>query len=196
MIIGLTGQIGAGKTSAAKIFADLGATVVDADRIGRDVVEQSSPLRKKLIKAFGKEIVDTKGHIRRQRLAALAFRDKTSRDKLNRLVHPYLLKELRRQVRAAGRNRLIVIDAALLLHWQMDREVDFVLVIHAGLQIRLKRLRARGITREDALARQRAQLTFREFQKRADRVILNNRTPAILRRKIIALFREIVPQTD
>ena len=196
MIIGLTGQIGAGKTSAAQMLADLGATVVDADRIGREVVEQSPALRRKLIRAFGEEIADAKGHIRRQRLADLAFRDTASRDKLNRLVHPYLLKELRRQVRSANQNRLIVIDAALLLYWGMDREVDFMLVIHAGVQIRLKRLRARGITREDALARQRSQLPFREFQRRADRVILNNRTPAVLRRKIVALFQKIVPQTD
>ena len=196
MIIGLTGQIGAGKTSAAKIFADLGATVIDADLIGRYVVEQSPALLKKLLRAFGKDIVDTRGKLRRKKLAKVAFRDEDSRDKLNQLVHPYLLKELWRQVRVAGRNRLIVIDAALLLHWQMDRKVDYVLVVHAGLQIRLKRLRARGITREDALARQRAQLTFREFQKRADRVILNNRTPAILRRKITDIFPEIVPQTD
>jgi dephospho-CoA kinase len=196
MIIGLTGQIGAGKTSAALMFAELGAVVVDADRIGRDVVEQSHALRKKLVKAFGPEIADGKGNIRRRRLASLAFRDTASRDKLNRLVHPYLLKELRQQVRAVDRNRLVVIDAALLLHWAMDREVDFVLVIHAGLETRLKRLRERGITREDALARQRAQLPFAEFQTRADRVILNNRTLAILGRKIVALFREIAPQTD
>ncbi|MCD6249090.1 MAG: dephospho-CoA kinase [candidate division Zixibacteria bacterium] len=196
MIIGLTGQIGAGKTSAADIFRELGAIIVDADRIGRDVVEQSPALLKKLVKTFGEDIVGAKGKLRRKQLATVAFRDKDSRDKLNRLVHPYLLKELWRQVRAADRNRLVVIDAALLLHWQMDRKVDFVLVIHAGLQIRLNRLRARGITREDALARQRAQLSFSEYQKKADRVILNNRTPAILRRKIIALFQQIVPQTD
>ncbi len=196
MIIGLTGQIGAGKTSAAQILAELGATVVDADLIGREVVEQSSVLRKKLVKAFGREIVDAKGNIRRKRLASAAFRDRASRDKLNWLVHPYLLKELRRQVRAAGRNKLVVVDAALLLLWRMDSDVDFVLVIHAGLEIRLKRLQARSISREDALARQRAQLSFREFQKRADRVILNNQTPAALRRKVTALISRIDPQTD
>ena len=196
MLIGLTGQIGAGKTSAAKILAELGATVVDADLIGREVVEQSSALRKRLVKAFGPKISDARGHIRRQQLASVAFRDRASRDKLNRLVHPYLLKDLRRQVGAAGRNRLVVIDAALLLYWAMDREVDFVLVIHAGLEIRLKRLRARGISREDALARQRAQLSFREFQNRADRVILNNQTPTALRRKVTDLISKIAPQTD
>lgn len=90
---------------------------------------------------------------------------------------------------------MVVIDAALLLHWRMDREVDFVLVIHAGRAIRLARLKARGIDRRDALARERAQLPYREFQRLADRVILNNGTRRDLTRKIETLLDRLVPQT-
>lgn len=196
MIIGLTGQIGGGKTTAAKIFAELGATIVDADLIGRQVVEQSLALRKKLAKAFGAEILDAKGNIRRRKLAALAFRNRPSTDTLNELVHPYLLKELRRQVKAAGPNRLVVIDAALLLHWDMDREVDYVVVVHAGLQIRLNRLKSRGITRQDAVARHGAQLRYTEFRDRSDHLFRNHGTVAQLRRRIIKLLSKIAPQTD
>jgi dephospho-CoA kinase len=196
MIIGLTGQIGAGKTSAAQFLKSLGAAVVDADRIGRQVVEQSGPLRSKLARAFGTGILDGRGHLRRKKLASLAFQDQISRDRLNALVHPYLLKELRRQVKTASKtHEVVVIDAALLLHWGMDREVDFVLVIHAGQEIRLERLKKRGISRHDGLARQRAQLPFREFQRRADRVILNNRNLPDLKRKIRRLWHRLAPQT-
>lgn len=194
MIIGLTGQIGAGKTTVAKILARLGAFVIDADLIGREVVEQSNGLRQKLVRAFGSEIVDAQGRIRRKKLAAVAFANRSSKQKLNDLVHPYLLRELRSQVRVATRNhQVVVIDAALLLFWGMDREVDFVLTIHASKSDRFSRVAARGITKEDAAARQRSQLPFREFQTRSDRVILNNGTHDQLKVKVKRLYLQIVP---
>jgi dephospho-CoA kinase len=197
MLIGLTGQIGAGKTSAARILARLGAAVVDADQIGRKVVDQSSVLRRKLAKVFGNSVIDGKGRVYRKKLAELAFAGGNATETLNALVHPYLLKELRRRVRRASRTHAVaVIDAALLLYWGLDKEVDFVLVIHASRATRLKRLEARGISRKDALARERAQLSFREFQQRADRVMLNNGTIDDLKRKIQTLYRQIAIQTD
>jgi dephospho-CoA kinase len=84
-----------------------------------------------------------------------------------------------------------VIDAALLLDWGMDRELNFILVIHSGLETRLKRLARRGITRADALARQRAQRPFSEYRRRADRVMLNSGTPADLKRKLLKLWNKL-----
>ena len=197
MIIGLTGQIGAGKTSAARIFRQLGVAVIDADRIGREVVERSAALRRELVRTFGKDIVDRRGLVRRKKLAALAFVDRISQRKLNSLVHPRLLKELRLQTRrAAKRHEVVVIDAALLLNWRMDREVDFVLVVHSSRKTRLQRLQARGITRRDALARERAQLPYAEFCGRADRLILNNGSRGELAEKIRRLYGRVIRQTD
>jgi dephospho-CoA kinase len=196
MVIGLTGQIGAGKSTAARILARLGATVIDADRIGHAVVTQSAALRQQLAGAFGKDIFDRVGKLRRRQLAARAFVSKKSRDRLNNLIHPYLLRELRRQVRLAQKKGPVVIDAALLLHWRMDREVDLVLVIHAGWALRLKRAIKRGFSEADVRARQRAQLPFREFQRRADRVILNNRSETDLRRKLTHFWNRRVAESD
>lgn len=184
MVIGLTGQIGAGKSTAARILAELGATVIDADKIGHDVVARSASLRKQLASAFGRDIFAADGKLRRKRLAARAFASKDTRDRLNRLVHPHLLKELRRQVARARKKGPVVIDAALLLDWGMDRETDLVLVIHAGRETRFRRAEKRGFSSADIRARQRAQLLFREFRRRADRVILNNGSEADLRRKL------------
>jgi dephospho-CoA kinase len=197
MIIGLTGQIGAGKSTAAKTMARLGASVIDADQIGREVVERSNALRRKLAQAFGPEIIDAHGQLRRKKLAALAFADKQAQATLNALVHPYLLKELRRQAGMLIRSEcVVVIDAALLLNWGMDREVDVVLVIHALRAERLKRLKTKGISPEDALARERAQLPYREFQSRSNRVILNNGTIRDLDRKVTQWYRHLTVQTD
>jgi dephospho-CoA kinase len=195
MLIGLTGQIGAGKSTAAKTMARLGAAIIDADQIGHEVVERSTALRRKLAQAFGPEIVDARGQIRRKKLATLAFADRKAKAKLNSLVHPYLLKELRRRMKGLLRaNSVVVIDAALLLYWGMDREVDFVLVIRASRTERLKRLKSKDLSPEEALARERAQLPYREFQKRSDRVILNNGTPRDLERKVAHWYRDLTAQ--
>ena len=196
MLIGLTGQIGAGKSTAAGILAGTGAHIVDADLIGKEVVDRSPQLRAKLGRRFGLEIFDKRGHLKRRRLAQLAFASEETKRALNGLVHPYLLKELRKQARVAVKKHdLVVIDAALLLYWQMDREVDFVLVIHASRRTRFARMAKRGISEADALARQKAQLPYREFQKRADRMILNNGTREQLRTKLIRLLSSISPET-
>jgi dephospho-CoA kinase len=172
MIIGLTGQIG-------------------------EVVDGSVVLRRRLVRAFGSVVVDGRGNIRRKKLAELAFVDQSSRDKLNRLVHPYLLAELNRQMRRAGRGgRVVVVDAALLLHWEMDRQVDVVVVVHASRKLRLKRLQARGVTRKDALAREKAQLSFAEFRRRADHVVLNAGSETDLAAKARRLYGRITDQTD
>lgn len=196
MLIGLTGQIGAGKTTAAVMLASMGAYVIDADLIGHEVVDSSPQLRRKLGHQFGPDIFDWRGRLKRRLLARRAFANEESRRLLNNLVHPYLLKELHRQVRVAARSyNLVIIDAALLLDWHMDREVDFVLVIHASRNTRFARLARRGISRADAMARQKAQLPFREYQRRADRLILNNVTPANLKTKLMKFLNSIKPKS-
>ncbi|MFH1374959.1 MAG: dephospho-CoA kinase [bacterium] len=193
MYIGITGQIGSGKTTATKIIASFGAAVIDADRIGRQVVDRSPTLLKRLVRQFGPEILTPSGRLSRHRLARLAFADEAAKRQLDHIVHPYLLKELRRQMRQkASRYDVVVIDAALLLDWELDREVDWVLVIHASRETRLGRLLERGLTRLDALARMRSQLPFREYQKRADRVILNNTTPEKLEPRLRHFYRKIL----
>jgi len=192
LVIGVTGLIGAGKSTAADALKSLGAVVVDADQIGHSVVDNSASLKRDLSRAFGDEILSTTGRVRRKLLASRAFVDEDSRLRLNALVHPYLLKELRRQVaQALRRFHTVVIDAALLLDWSLDKEVDQTLVIHAGRELRWSRLAGRGISLQDARARERLQMPFREYRARADRVIMNNQTKADLLRKISAWYANI-----
>ena len=196
MIIGVTGQIGAGKSTASAILGSFGATVIDADEIGHQVVRDSAPLRKKLAAAFGADIFDARGRLKRKLVARRAFASIAGRDTLNHIVHPYLLRELRKRVRAASHKGHVVIDAALLLQWGMEREVDLVLVIHAGWETRLQRAMHRGMTRDDVIARQRAQLPFSEFRRKADRLILSNGTHADLRRKLAAFWKRHLLESD
>jgi dephospho-CoA kinase len=193
MVIGVTGQIGSGKSTAAAILGALGAVVIDADRIGREVVDRNPQLRQRLADEFGDDILTSSGNLRRKRLAAKAFANAEAKAKLNELVHPYLLDELRQRVNQwEARGRVVVIDAALLLDWKLDYEIDYTLVIHAGLDTRLSRLAERGISRADALARQQAQLPFTEYRRRAGRVILNRGSIDDLRRKLSEWWRQTV----
>jgi len=186
MIIGITGQIGAGKTTAANIFKAMGAVVIDADKIGRKVVENSPRLIQKLARSFGPQILTPKGKLRREKTAEIAFSSAKNRKLLNSLVHPYLLKELKKQIkRNLTKKKVIVIDAALLLDWKLDDIVDLTLVIGCSKEIRMTRLLKRGLSKSDALARMKSQLPFRVYQKRADRVIMNSSGKAALKRKVL-----------
>jgi dephospho-CoA kinase len=190
MVIGVTGQIGAGKSEAARILKKMGAAVIDADQIGRYVVDKNDALRRKLVKAFGSDIMDRRGALRRGKLAAIAFASSKAKAKLDQLVHPYLLRELRACWQKLGTsNRVIVIDAALLLNWNFDREIDRTLLIHCSRELRMKRLIKRGMSPQDAMQREAVQLPYAEYRKRADRIILNNRSIADLKRKVTTWAR-------
>ncbi|MFH2048715.1 MAG: dephospho-CoA kinase [bacterium] len=196
MLIGLTGQIGSGKSTAAMILKSLGAIIIDADKIGHQVVEHSKLLQKKLQKEFGRDIISKTGKVNRKKIAERAFANEAGKMRLNSIVHPYLLKELQSQInKYHKKSSIVVIDAALLLDWNYDKKINYVLVIHTSIEKRIKRLEKRGISKEDTIARQRAQLPFKEYQKRADRVILNNSTDGALREKLTTLWKSFLPKS-
>ncbi|PKK83550.1 MAG: dephospho-CoA kinase [candidate division Zixibacteria bacterium HGW-Zixibacteria-1] len=195
MLIGITGQIGSGKTEAAKIFAKYGAYVISADKIGRDVVENSPVVLKKLIRAFGQEILTPSGKLRRKYLARLAFADSNHKDKLNRIVHPVLLKELGRQSRAALKKyKIVIIDAALLLDWGWDKMVDLTIVVHSTDRAKISRLVEKGYTMEEAKMRLRSQLKLAEFRARADIIIQNNKSLSSLELRIKKILQNVIPK--
>lgn len=192
MLIGLTGQFGAGKSTVAEILAGHGAKIVDADLIGRKVVEASGEMFGQLIAAFGSDILSTDGSLDRSKLAELAFHDDQSKAKLNKLVHPRLLSALHEQVKAFDpANNLVIIDAALLLDWGLDAKVDEVWVVEADEIQRLSRLIERGFTESDTLARQKAQLSAEQFRAKATRLITNNGSRSELERAISEIITQI-----
>jgi dephospho-CoA kinase len=189
MRIGITGQIGAGKSTAARILQRMGGYLIDADRIGREVVEQNADLRVKLAGAFGRDVLDNRGKLKRNITAQRAFKDEKSKQQLDRLVHPYLLKELRRQIKEAEReHQVVLIDATLIFEWQLERELDLTVVIYAPRTIRFSRLQKKGVDAVDARARQRCQLSLAEYRRRADVVIPNRGSEAQLAEKLGRLW--------
>ncbi|WP_019970195.1 dephospho-CoA kinase [Mycobacterium sp. 141] len=167
--IGLTGGIGAGKSTVSATFADLGGILVDGDVIAREVVEPGTEGLAKLVDAFGAGILLPDGALNRPALAAVAFSDDEKRATLNGIVHPLVAhrrSELIARAIEAEKNPVIVEDIPLLVESQMAPLFPLVVIVNADVETRVKRLIAyRGFSEEDARARVAAQAT--EAQRRA-----------------------------
>lgn len=179
IVIGLTGALGAGKSTVARILADFGAAVIGADAVGHELIEPGLPAWRELVGAFGPGILLEDGRINRRALARLAFAGPERVDKLNRATHPHIIREIAnrlQRLRDAGRE-VAVVESALLLETDLRLLVTTVWTVDAAEEVRLERLAARDdLTVEDARARMAAQLPAEEKVRLADVVIDNNGT--------------------
>ena len=193
--VGLTGQMASGKSTVALELQKLGAIVINADDLGREVVENNPAVLKRLAAAFGAENVFTNGKLNRKKLAAKAFAGEENTAKLNAIVHPSLLALLRKQIAYHSRRRrtqLLVVDAALLFDWKLARELDVVVVVETTLKNQLARLRRKGRGRKDALQRIKRQVPKNRLRRMADAVIYNNGTRDQLVQKTWRLYARLV----
>ncbi|RKX18343.1 MAG: dephospho-CoA kinase [Candidatus Zixiibacteriota bacterium] len=185
MLIGLTGLIGSGKSEVARIFAKHGAFVVSADKIGRDVVEKNKSILRKLVQIFGRDIISKSGQLDRKKLGRLAFSSEKNKEKLNKIVHPALLRELSAQVKKAGQEYdFVIIDAALLIYWGWDKKVDKTILVDTILRKRIQRLKAKGYTEAEVKARTKFQPKLSDLSRHADYILKNNSTRKILKKKV------------
>ena len=152
-IVGLVGQAGVGKSSVARALERDGAVVIDADRLGHEVVAEDPRVRAALSAEYGADVYGPDG-LDRRRVAAVVFRDAAARKRLNGLVHPGIVARIRAKLdalRAEAFRGVVVVDAALLLDWGFERECDLVLAVVAPRAAQLERLRAqRNWNAEDA----------------------------------------------
>ncbi len=164
--IGLSGGIGAGKSTVSSTFSDLGGIVVDGDVIAREVVEPGTEGLAKLVDAFGRDILHEDGALNRPALAAIAFSDEEKRQTLNGIVHPLVAHRRSELIAAAADDAVVVEDIPLLVESGMAPMFPLVVIVHADEGLRVKRLiEYRDFTEEDARARIAAQAT--EEQRRA-----------------------------
>ncbi len=194
-VIGLTGGIGSGKSTVATMLGELGATVIDADRVGHDVYRPGSDGFRRVVEAFGDDVVATDGTIDRRVLGAKVFADPAALRRLNALVHPLIGLEIRdRLMRAQGEASAlpIVVEAAIMMEagWTFFDEVWVVVVAPETAIARVTA--SRGMTRDEVQRRIDAQMTSAERRARATRVIENDGTPAELRAQVEAAWHAVV----
>jgi dephospho-CoA kinase len=187
LLVGIGGNMGSGKSTVASELKRYGAKIIDADEMGWSMLAKGTEEYHKLVKAFGRGILTKAGNIDRRSLGKLAFASKASLAKLNAIVHPALLKKVRAEI---DRNRkgLVVVDAALLFSWGLDREVDVAILVTAADRLKIRRLVDAGMKEEDVAARLKLQSPDAKIWRRADFVLENKGSFAELRRKCRALW--------
>jgi dephospho-CoA kinase len=176
-LIGLTGGIAAGKSTVARIFAELGAPVIDADALSREVTAPGTAAFQRIVESFGDGVLDPDGRIDRRALGRLVFSDEEARRRLEDITHPAIIAAARDRVAALGRqgHRVVLYEAALLVEAGRHRDMDRLVVVAADDEQRVSRLMRRsGLTREEAAARLAAQLPQERKVELADHVIDNS----------------------
>jgi len=194
LTIGLTGGIGSGKSTVAKMLAELGALVWDADVIGHSVYEPGLPAHEELVAAFGTAIADADGRIDRKALGRIVFADAEALKRLNAIVHPRIFDRMAAMVRAArasGERRPIVIEAAILIEAGWQKLFDEIWLVTASRERVIERVeRDRGLKPEQTEARIRAQISDEERRKYATSVIRNDGTLEELRAAVTRLWQD------
>jgi len=190
-MVGLTGGIGSGKSTVAKMLLERGAIVIDADAIAREVVEPGMPALAALAERFGREILLADGSLDRAALAERAFVTDETRKELEAITWPAIGEEFFRQVAAAPPDGIIVHDVPLLVEGTRVKDYGAVIVVEAPRDLRLERLEKRGISRDDAVRRINMQATDEERRKVATWVVDNSGDLADLERQIAEIWPEL-----
>jgi dephospho-CoA kinase len=196
LLIGITGGIACGKTEVAKVFQEKGAIILSGDQIGTEVVETNRTVLEELARTFGPDILSNDGNLDRRKLGTIAFASKESRDKLNKIVHPPLLKELRKRIQNIEEENpraVVVIDAALIVEWGLEKELDYLIFVESKREDKISRLqKMKGYSRAEALGRLQSQLPEKPKEKKADVMIINDKGLADLRDAAEGVWRLFV----
>jgi dephospho-CoA kinase len=183
--IGVTGGIGSGKSSAARRFGQLGALVIDADEVAREVVEPGTDGLAAVAAEFGPQVLDGQGRLDRAALARIVFADEDARARLNAILHPRIRARVAERIAAAPPGTVVVQDVPLLVETGQAPSYDLVVVVETPVELRLERLaRDRGMPAEEARSRMATQATDEQRRAVAGVVIVNDGTLDDLRAKV------------
>jgi dephospho-CoA kinase len=193
LLIGLTGGIGSGKSAVATRLAELGAIVIDADAIARQVVEPGTDGLAEVVAEFGPEVLTATGELDRPELGRLVFADPQRRQALERIIHPRVRARSAEILAKAPDDAVVVNDIPLLVETGQAKNFPLVIVVLAAEDVRVARLlRDRGMTEEDARARIAAQATDEQRREVADIVIVNDGTLDELRVAVDAAWWDTI----
>jgi dephospho-CoA kinase len=194
MILGVTGSIASGKSTVSQLLAGLGASLVSADQLAREVVRPGSPTLQQLLELFGTDILQADGTLNRPALAQRVFTDAAARAAVNRITHPAIAALAEQTLRAKVMEGawLVVYEAPLLFEVGAEGRVDAVLVVTADEEVQIRRLMQRdGLSEEAARIRIAAQMPQAEKVARADFVIDNSGTTEATGQAVRALFARL-----
>ena len=193
--LGLTGGIASGKTTVAGMFAELGAKIVDADRLAHELMRAPHPAYHEIVHQFGFEILDSQGEIDRKRLGAIVFRDPEKLRALNAIVHPRVMErtdQLAEAFHLRDPRAVVLVDAALLYEANLADRFEKIIVAWCRPEQQLERLMAKtSLSREDAERRIAAQMPAEEKRRRADYAIDCSGDLELTRRLVTDLYPQL-----
>lgn len=194
MILGLTGSIGSGKSFVGLCMEQLGARLIRADEIAREVIAPGTPGLLEIVRTFGAEVLDENGQVDRPKLARIVFSDPAKRRQLEEIIHPRVREREIRLLREHRGHPLIVLEIPLLFESRSEDLCDKILVVTIDEATRRERLmRDRAMTAQEIDARLASQMPQEEKVRRADYVIDNSGPRDATRRAVVALYSQLVP---
>ena len=195
LLTGLTGGIATGKTTVSEMFVKLGAHLIDADVIARDVVKPDTPAWKEIISAFGESVLDDKKEINREKLAAEIFNDSEKRKILESITHHRIIEEENRLIndlQDKNKSEIIVLDAALLIEAGHHNRVDKLIIVYLDRETQIKRLIGRdNLSFADAEKRVNSQMPLDEKVKLADYVIDNGKSLDEVEKQVSKVYSDL-----
>ena len=198
MIIGLTGGIVSGKSTVALMFKDLGAKIVDADKLGHSVILPHEPAWEKIVKIFGKDVLQNDLTIDREKLGKIVFANQSLLKKLNDITHPEITKIIKKEIdsvknKTYNQKKILIIDAALIYEAKIDRLMDKIIVVYIDEDEQIKRLIKRNnLSKDEALQRIKSQMPMKEKVKMADYVIDNSNSLDKTKKQVEKIWKNLV----
>ncbi len=190
IVIGVTGSIGAGKSTVAKMFSKLGAKVINADQIVDRIYKTNRQILKKISLRFGREVLRQNGTLNKKILSSKVFSDKKSTQALNKIVHPLVSRILKGKIKKS--KGIVVIDAPLLIESGLHKNADFVVLVKSRLDLQLKRSSVNNrLSEVEFKARLRQQLPFKYKKRFADFIVNNSSTFENLKKQVTEIFNGV-----
>ena len=194
MRVGLTGGVASGKSTVSAVLSELGAVVIDADKIAREVVAKGTPGLEAVVAEFGPELLTPEGELDRPAMARLVFNDEAARKRLEAIVHPLVFEEIVRLEAEAPEGAVVVHDTPLLVEGGRADSFDAVVVVDVPTEVQVERMvRDRGWTEEDARSRIDAQASREARLAVATYIIDNTGSLDELRAKVEDVYRTLAP---
>lgn len=194
LVVGLTGGMCCGKTTVSSMFAELGCFIIDADQISRKLVEPEQFAWKRLVKAFGKDILSKDKTLNRRKLGAMIFQDSEKRKILNSIMHPLIIKEEERQVKEAEKklHEITIVSAALMIEVGAYKRFKKIIVVYCSKETQIIRIMKRErVTRKEALQRIAAQLSSTEKKSYADYLINTSGPFSLTRKQVVVIYQKL-----
>ena len=196
ILVGLTGGIGSGKSLAASFFKELGAYIIDADQLSKDLVQPGQPALNEIVSHFGENILDSTGNLDREQLAKIVFQKSDQKSVLEGILHPKIFeKEQIEYLRICAKDpmAIVILDAALLIESGNYKHVDKVIVVRSSKEVQIQRILSRNsFNYDDIESRINNQMSLEEKLKFADFILDNNLQHEDLRQKVQELYPKLM----